>query len=331
MIGGVVGTALLLVSGTAGLVAGYLHLQHNIRTDHYGAVLEADPATRPPVRAGQDILLIGSDTRAGDDARYGDAEPAGPGRSDTTILLHVSADRRGAVGVSIPRDLMTEVPACRAADGTFTAPYFGMFNSAMETGGTACTVKSVEHLTGIRVDHVVTLDFVGFTKAVDALGGVPMHLDAPIDDGAARVRLPAGDVKLDGEQALGYVRARKSLGDGSDLQRIKRQQQFLAALAHTVDNDGLLTDPVRLYRVLDAVTKAVTTDPAIASLAGLLGLLRSLDAVWGHITFVTVPVTAYAPDPDRVTLDQPAADNLFASLTGTAAPGVTPSPAPSPR
>ncbi|MFF9338011.1 LCP family protein, partial [Streptomyces albogriseolus] len=259
-------------------------------------------------------LLIGSDSRAGaGNGAYG--KDSGTERSDTTILLHLSADRRSATAVSLPRDLMVDVPACRRRDGSRGEPMFAMFNYAFQTGGSACTVRTVEKLTGVRVDHHVVVDFSGFKDMVDAVDGVEVCLDEPIDDKAAKLRLPAGRVTLDGEQALGYVRARKSLGNGSDTDRMDRQQRFLSALVTKVRGNDVLLNPVKLYPVLDAATSSLTTDPALASLHGLYDLVRGLrDIPASRVRFLTVPREAYVHNANRDQLVQPAAEDLFRRL-----------------
>lgn len=305
-VGGLV--AVLLAAGGFGWWL-YDHLNGNIRTQDF-----ADQLTdRPPPTGAMNVLLVGSDSRAGDNSAYG-RDDGGGQRSDTTILLHVPEGRKTATAVSFPRDLMVNVPGCRTGTGVQRA-YFGQFNSAMEVGGVPCVAATVEKLTGARINHQITIDFTGFKKVVDALGGVPMHIDQPIDDKAAHLQLPAGDVNLDGEQALGFVRVRKSLGDGSDIQRIERQQAFLKALIRKVQNENLLTNPAKAYNVMDAATKAITTDSGINTLASLYDFANGLRAVpVDDIRFTTTPITSYAPDPNRVALRQPEARQLFTEL-----------------
>ncbi|WP_436775717.1 LCP family protein [Yinghuangia sp. YIM S09857] len=325
LVGIAAGLAVLLLA--AGGIAwwAYERLNGNIKTEDFAAKL-GDDKNRPVATEALNILLVGTDNRTGDNAQYG-SDVGDTQRSDTTILLHVPEGRKSALGVSFPRDLMVDVPSCQKADGTMSRAYFGMFNSAMEVGGTACTIKAVEQLTGVRVDHQVTVDFTGFKKLVDAMGGVPIHLDEPIDDKAAKLDLPAGDVTLNGEQALGFVRARKSIGDGSDLQRIERQQLFLTAMVAKVKNESLLTSPARLYGILDAATKAITTDPGLGSLRDLYDLLNSLKNIpQGAVTFETVPTATYAPDPNRVALVRPEADVQFARLRDESAAVVPDNP-----
>ncbi|MEU7698512.1 LCP family protein [Streptomyces sp. NPDC039028] len=305
----------------------YRKLDGNITTDTTAAdELRRYEKERPPAvaSAARNILLIGSDTRSGEGNRtYG--KDQGTQRSDTTILLHLSAGKKSATAVSVPRDLMVTIPGCRKADGTRTREQFAQFNWAFEFGGTACTIRTVEKLTGIRVDHHMVIDFRGFKKMVDAVDGVEVCLKEPVDDPAAKLKLPAGRQTLHGEQALGFVRARKSLGNGSDTERMDRQQQFLGALVSKVQSDGVLLNPTRLYPVLDAATKAITTDQGLDSLRDLYDLARSMRAIpTDRVQFLTVPRRPYTYDANRDELVQPAASQLFRQLREDRAVVVTP-------
>ncbi|CAL9519251.1 Polyisoprenyl-teichoic acid--peptidoglycan teichoic acid transferase TagU [Streptomyces sp. enrichment culture] len=311
------GVSLALVGAAAAGWAVYMKLEGNITPDEAAAAeLARFEKDRPTalVKDALNILLIGSDSRAGaENRRYG--RDPGTERSDTVILLHLSAARRSATAVSIPRDLMVDVPDCRRPDGSRSAPMFAQFNAAFEVGGSACTVRTAEKLTDIRVDHHVVVDFKGFKDMVDAVDGVEVCLNEPIDDKDAHLHLPAGQVTLDGEQALGYVRARKTLGDGSDTGRIERQQRFLGALVNKVRSNEILLNPVKLYPVLDAATSSLTTDPELASLRGLYELVRGLrDIPAEGVQFLTVPRESYAGDVNRDQLAQPAAGKLFERL-----------------
>ncbi|MER7709780.1 LCP family protein [Streptomyces werraensis] len=311
------GVSLALVGAAAAGWAVYMKLEGNITPDEAAAAeLARFEKDRPTalVKDALNILLIGSDSRAGaENRRYG--RDPGTERSDTVILLHLSAGRRSATAVSIPRDLMVDVPDCRRPDGSRSAPMFAQFNAAFEVGGSACTVRTAEKLTDIRVNHHVVVDFKGFKDMVDAVDGVEVCLNEPIDDKDAHLHLPAGQVTLDGEQALGYVRARKTLGDGSDTGRIERQQRFLGALVNKVRSNEILLNPVKLYPVLDAATSSLTTDPELASLRGLYELVRGLrDIPAEGVQFLTVPRESYAGDVNRDQLAQPAAGKLFERL-----------------
>ncbi|MEV6163003.1 LCP family protein [Streptomyces sp. NPDC052052] len=305
----------------------YRKLDGNIRADTSAAAeLRAYERERPAsvVRRAQNILLIGSDSRAGDNREYG-RDDGGSQRSDTTILLHLAADRKSVTAISLPRDLMVEIPVCHRADGTTTKKQFAQFNWAFSFGGTACTTRTVEKLTGIRIDHQMVIDFNGFKDMVDAVHGVEVCLKEPVDDADAHLKLPAGRHKLNGEQALGFVRARKSIGDGSDTERMDRQQQFLGALVNKVQSNGVLLNPTRLYPVLDAATKALTTDPGLASLRDLYRLVRELREVpTDQVQFLTVPRQPYAADPNRDELLQPDAERLFKRLREDAPVAVVP-------
>ncbi|MET7288488.1 LCP family protein [Streptomyces sp. NPDC005573] len=311
------GLAALLVAGAGSGWAVYAKLSGNITPDEAAArELARYERERPTalVRDAQNILLIGSDTRAGSgNAQYGRDE--GSERSDTTILLHLAADRRSATAVSLPRDLMVDMPGCLRPDGSRSDPSFAMFNHAFQVGGSACTIRTVEKLTGVRVDHHVVLDFSGFKDMVDAVDGVQVCLKEPVDDKAAKLKLAAGRVTLDGEQALGYVRARKSLGNGSDTERMERQQRFLGALVDKMQSNDVLLNPAKLYPVLDAATSSLTTDPELASLRGLYQLVRGLrDIPTEHVQFLTVPRESYVYNANRDQLVEPEAQKLFALL-----------------
>ncbi|MEV6574135.1 LCP family protein [Streptomyces sp. NPDC051577] len=323
------GAALLVLAGAGTGWWLYNKLDGNITEDTSAAAeLERYERERPThlANGSQNILLIGSDSRSGkENARYG--QDRGTQRSDTVILLHLPADRKSAAAVSIPRDLMTDVPSCLKADGQRTREQLAQFNWAFEWGGAACTIRTVEKLTGIRVDHHMVVDFNGFKQMVNAVGGVEVCLGRPVDDTEAKLRLPAGRHLLQGEQALGFVRARHSLGNGSDTDRMERQQQFLGSLVNKVQSNGVLLNPTRLYPLLDAATSSVTTDPGLASLRGLYELVRGVRNIpTEHVTFLTVPRRPYPSNPNRDELVQPDATRLFGQLRADEPLKVTPPP-----
>ncbi|MCL7021336.1 LCP family protein, partial [Vibrio vulnificus] len=170
-------------------------------------------------------------------------------RSDTLMILHIAENREWATVVSIPRDSWVEIPACDMGDGVMSDPHHAKINESYALGGingdaggaAACTIRTLEQNTGLRIENFVSLDFLGFKDMVDALGGVDMCLDEPIDDVKAHVTLDAGCQTLNGEDALGFVRVRYSVGDGSDIGRIERQQEFMNALAEKAQSK--LTSP----------------------------------------------------------------------------------------
>ncbi|NUR89357.1 MAG: LCP family protein [Nonomuraea sp.] len=252
--------------------------------------------TRPVNVTGvQNVLVIGSDTREGANSAYG--RPQGR-RADTMLIVHIPADRGKATVVSLPRDSLVKIPKCGANPASVN-----MLNSAYSAGGVTCARATVEHLTGMRVDHYVELDFAGFKKMVDALGGVEVTLPRPVDDKAAKLKLPAGRSMLNGEQALGYVRLRR-YGDGSDVQRIKRQQALMLSMLKRVK-----TRPEALRGFLSATREAIRTDFDLESMYKLATQLQG-----SKVGFATVPWKPAPTDPNRIVWKQPEAQRLFDQL-----------------
>ena len=307
---------LLVVVATGGFFV-YQHLNRNITVEDVAPDIGPDRPTEQAVegpRKPVDILLLGSDTRKGQGGSIGGDTP---GLSDATILLHVSADRKRTYGVSLPRDAMVQRPACKRKDGQGTAPAeLSMFNAAYAVGGPACTIKTVEQLTGIRVEHFVVIDFKGFKKMVDALGGVEVCVPREVNDTTGNIYLPAGTYNVKGQRALDYVRVRHDIGtsENGDIGRMRRQQTFLAAMVNKAVSAGTLLNPVRLYKFLDEATKSLTTDPGLGSIGKMRSLSSSLDGInLDQVKFLTVPFEAYEPDPNRLQW-APDADRLWAQL-----------------
>jgi LCP family protein required for cell wall assembly len=256
------------------------------------------------------ILVMGSDSRVGAGNDLDGQTDIGE-RSDTTILVHVSADRKTVYGVSLPRDAMVARPECENDDGeTVPAADPVIFNDAFSQAGPTCTVAQVEALTGIYIDHYVTLDFNGFKDMVEAVHGVTVCIPEDIDDSAHGITFEAGTQELDGQQALDYVRERSSTPN-ADIGRMKRQQAFLASMVNKVVSAGTLTRPSRVYNFLRAATGSIVTDPGLSSLSDLVHLaweFRRTDL--DHISFITVPFEAYPGDPNRLQW-APAAKGLW--------------------
>jgi LCP family protein required for cell wall assembly len=299
--------ALVIVLVAVGIGVAWRHLNGNIKTE--------DASLKPSAMSGkQDILFIGSDSRAGGNESLGGGDVSGA-RSDTTMVFDSPADRRKATEVSIPRDSMVQIPACTTSGGATAAANFGMFNSAFSEGGAPCTVKTVESLTGLTLTHYIAIDFEGVVGVVNAIGGVKVCVTQAIDDTDSGLNIPAGTSTLDGDQALAFVRLRHSVGDGSDLERIQRQQYFVDQLESQVRAAGLITDPVKLYKVLDAATSSITTDPGLGTVADLYDLAQTLnDIPDGKTDYVTVPNEPYPANTDRVIWSEPDATNLWNSL-----------------
>ncbi|MFF8317273.1 LCP family protein [Streptomyces bobili] len=262
------------------------------------------------------ILVLGSDSRSGaENQALGGGDSSGA-RSDTAMVVHIDAGRTSATVVSIPRDTLVTRPSCPLpSGGSAEVSYGAMFNSAYSLGGPVCAVKTVETLTDVRMDHFVEVDFTGFAKLVDALGGVTVTTTEDIEDEDSHLSLAAGTHHLDGERALALARTRHGIGDGSDLGRIGLQQTLVKALLEQISSTDLLTSPTRLYRVADAVTGSLTTDTGLDSLAQLMELGQSLQGLSAaNVTTVTLPVRPAPSDPNRVVPDEPEASDLWESL-----------------
>ncbi|MGI4896622.1 MAG: LCP family protein [Janthinobacterium lividum] len=326
--GVLVAALVLAVVATGGVTYAVYRLQGNIQAQDLTDLLGSRPtdaATVDPTTGNNavNILVMGSDSRDladGTGDEYGGAVADPGARSDTTLLVHLSADRRSATMVSIPRDSMVQIPACRLADGTSTPAQLGMFNKAFSLGGAACTITTVESLTNVRIDNYGVIDFSGFRSMIDALGGVTICTPDAIDDTASNLHLTAGTHDVDGESALAYARVRH-IGDGSDISRINRQQALMSSMVQKLTSSQILRRPDKLYSFLSAATKSVTTDSGLASLSEVASLATSLQKMPAEgVQFVTVPTQVYPPDKNRVQWT-PAADTLWDQIrTDTAAP-----------
>ncbi|GAA4900523.1 LCP family protein [Streptomyces coeruleoprunus] len=291
--------AALVVVGGGGAGFAYVKLNGNIETVDINTQL-GDNRPANVDNGSMDILVLGSDSRAGANAEYGRDE--GGARSDTAMVVHVYEGHKKASVVSIPRDTLITRPECTDEDGkTVPAEYRAMFNTAYEVGGPACAVKTVEHMSGIRMDHFVEVDFTGFKRIIDELGGVRITTTQPIQDKSSHLDLAAGTHTLDGEQALGLVRTRKGVGDQSDLGRIQLQQAFVKALLDQVKRVGVFTSPQKLWGLADSATKAIRPDSeldTVKELADFAGGLSDLGA--DDVQMITLPVLYDQADPNRV-------------------------------
>ncbi|WP_373413207.1 LCP family protein [Streptomyces sp. NRRL B-24085] len=316
-----------LVAGCAAAGWAYWHLNSNIKSVDINSALGDDrPAKATPTPSASDaaplptesvnILVLGSDSRSGrENQALGGGSSTGA-RSDTAMVVHIDAGRTTATVVSIPRDTLVTRPSCPLESGGDTAVSYGaMFNSAYAVGGPVCAVKTVESITDVRMDHYIEIDFSGFARLVNALGGVTVTTDEDIDDADSHLTLKAGTHHLDGKQALALARTRHGIGDGSDLGRIGLQQRLVKALLEQISSTSLLTSPAKLYSVADAVTGSLTTDTGLDSLTELTTLGESLKGLAADdVKTVTMPVVTAPSDPNRVVAEEPAASELWESL-----------------
>ncbi|GGW76043.1 LytR family transcriptional regulator [Streptomyces lucensis JCM 4490] len=315
--------AFVMVAGAAGVYLYLKHLDANITTtDTAGATSDSFSKDKA-----FNILVIGTDKRQGKgDSGYGDVGSVG--HADTTILLHVAEDRSNATALSIPRDLITDIPPCptRQQDGslkTIQSTQGIRFNTSLGQLGRdpGCTVRTVKKLgEGLKVDHFMMADFNAVKTLTTAVGGVDVCLDHAVKDGKSHLDLPAGPSKIEGEQALAFVRTRYSWGNFGDLDRIKVQQQFLGALFRKMKSDSTLTSPGRLMDLAETATKALTVDKGIGHITTLKDVAMELKKVPPkNITFLTLPVRDNPADGKihkTVVEDVAPARQIFAMIKG---------------
>ncbi|MEV6804316.1 LCP family protein [Streptomyces sp. NPDC051129] len=285
--------AFVLVAVSA---AGYLYIKH--LNDNITSVSDDGASTGGFSKdEAINILLIGTDKRTGEgNEGYGDAGSVG--HADTTILLHVSKDRSNATALSIPRDLITDIPDCptRQEDGSekvIPGSQGVRFNTSLgqDDRTPSCTMRTVTELTGIKPDDFMVADFNAVKTLTEAVGGVDVCLAKDIDDPDSHLKLSKGTHRISGEQALAFVRTRHSVGFGGDLSRIGLQQQFLGALMRKLKGNDTLTSPTKMVKLAEAGTKALTVDDKLDDIGKLkdLGLeLGKLDPK--NLAFTTVPV-----------------------------------------
>ncbi|MYR96445.1 LytR family transcriptional regulator [Streptomyces sp. SID4937] len=312
-------TAFLVVSASLGAYILYEKLNGNIDSIDIG-----DQGSKNVVSEGpMNILIIGTDKRTGKgNEGYGDK--GSEGHADTTILFHVSEDRTNATAMSIPRDLMTEIPECetKKPDGTTTTipgTPNERFNTSLGQNGRnpGCTMKTVENITGVKPDHFMMVDFNAVKELTTAVGGVEVCMAKPVDDPKSHLKLKQGKSKVEGEMALALLRTRHSFGNESDLDRIKVQQQFLASMIREMKSSDTLTNPKKLYTLADAATNALTVDTGIGDAKKLMTLAQEIGKVdTKNVTFLTMPVidNPAEPTPITVVVDPVKGEQLFAML-----------------
>ncbi|MGW0939019.1 LCP family glycopolymer transferase [Streptomyces sp. NPDC002666] len=298
--------AFLLVAVSAGGYWLYQHFNGNLSSVDIGDRGNKDVVT---ANAPLNILVIGTDKRTGEgNEGYGDAGSVG--HADTNILFHVSKDRTNATAVSIPRDLMTNIPDCKAkqedgSEKTIPGTQNVRFNTSLGQDGRdpGCTMDTVKELTGLKVDHFMMVDFNAVKTLSTAVGGVKICLAHAVKDEKSHLDLPAGPNTVQGEDALAFVRTRHAYANGSDLDRIKGQQQFIGSMIREMKSNDTLTSPKKLFKLADAATKALTVDSAIDSVPKLTTLAKELTKIdTKNITFVTLPVIDNPAEPKPITV-----------------------------
>lgn len=304
----VVAIALVAVSLTA-------YLKYRSIWDSIGRIQVVGLGHRPPqLNPAMNVLVIGSDTRAGANRQFG-AGIAGQ-RSDTIMILHIASGGHNVVVLSIPRDSAVPVLACPPEAGTAgQADQPGQveqINATFANGGPGCLWKTVEQTTRVRLDHFIEINFTGFEKIIDDIGGVSICLPFPVHDSQSKLNLSAGRHHVRGAQALAFWRARY-IGEGSDLQRIRRDQYLMASLLQGLKHSDLASSPSLLIRVVTDAARYMTTDSGL-SLPAMIGIATSLQGLHSSaVQFIELPTVPYAANPNWVSW--PASDSrLFGEI-----------------
>ncbi len=262
------------------------------------------------------MLLIGSDTRANQgDTNYGKSEAE---LADVLILLHINQARTNAVALSFPRDLMVSMPECPNPEGgdPYPAKEYVQINATLNYGGPACTLLTVQKLTGVRIPYLAMIDFKGVIAMSSAVGGGKVCVAEDINDRYSKLTLPAGEHTLIGDQALAFLRTRHGVGDGSDLSRISNQQVFLTSLVRKLKDEGAFTNPFTMLRLGTAAIENMVLSRSLTDLGVMFGIAREVNDVdLDKIVFLKLPVYGLSGDyAGRVGLASERANLLFEKI-----------------
>ncbi|MGI9005353.1 MAG: LCP family protein [Streptosporangiaceae bacterium] len=283
-------------------------------------VSRIDTKQRPPRYTNAlNILLLGSDTRSG--ANGGIGGRVGCNCSDTVMIAHISPGHKNITVVSIPRDTVVPLYACtpwRGTPGQQADKYaVERINATLAAGGPECVRETVEQQTGIYINDVMQLDFTGFERVINDVGGVNVCLPFAIHNTITATEgsgldLKAGRHHIDGRVALEFWRTRYNVADGSDIARIARDQYLMAQIVKGVLHSGLLHDPAKIYTVIGDIARSMTTDASDSELLHIATSLRGISS--RDVQFITAPWQSYPYDPNEVQFAQPQADAVFWAL-----------------
>jgi len=307
-------SAALIVAGYAVVSIGSEFKTNGITlTDANGHAIVTPKNLKGPIN----MLLVGSDTRAGQGGGFGTGITSN--LADVIILLHVSANRKNAVAMSFPRDLMVPWPACPSTSGGsgYLPQSLGQINATIANGGPGCTLLTVESITGLTIPYLAMINFTGVIEMSNAIGGVTVCVANPIHDTYTHLDLTAGEHTLQGLEALQFLRTRHGIGDGSDLSRISNQQVYMSSLFRKVKSSGVLTNPVYLYSLANAAARNMTLSSNLTDLNVLVGMAGAFRHVSpDNMTFLQVPTMGGLPAPNqgRVQLVQDQAQVIFDKL-----------------
>jgi LCP family protein required for cell wall assembly len=316
-IGGLLVKGLAAVLGATIAVAGISvwDISNTIRAN--GIELQGPKITAADLDGPINMLLIGSDSRAGQDKKiFGDDTSV---LADVQILLHISADRKNAVALSFPRDLLVPWPACPSTSGGsgYLPQSLGQINATIANGGPGCSLLTIEQLTGVKIPYLATINFSGVIEMSNAIGGVDVCVARPIHDRYTFLNLEAGNHNLKGMEALQFLRTRHGVGDGSDLSRISNQQVFLTSLLRKIKSEGVLNNPIQLYSLANAAARNMQLSTSLTDVNVMIGIASALKSVdLDKMTFLQVPAHGGLPAPysGRVMPNYDQANLIFQKL-----------------
>jgi LCP family protein required for cell wall assembly len=332
-----VGAVVIVAAGTLGA-----YLKYRAVYDSITRVTVPSTALghRPPVYSTNalNILVYGDDSRAGLTPHEQYVLRTGHDQSnntDTIMLVHISPGRHQLTVISIPRDTMVPVYECDSGPG-YTGQQANpggavQINSLLQIGGATCLWKTVEQMTGVRIDHFIGIGMLGFVKVVNDLGGVNVCVPFSVKDPVSGLNLKTGEQHITGIQALAFWRTREDLGDGSDLQRIQRDQFMSAQVIKGVLHSGLLDNPIRLLRIVSDAAASMTTDAGM-TVSDLVQIGQSFRNLSGqNVQFITMPNEPWTQNANRVQPMQPQAGEVFGAIArDMTVPKVSTTPGPSP-
>ncbi|QAV70900.1 LytR family transcriptional regulator [Salinibacterium sp. UTAS2018] len=286
--------AVVLVSGAAVGAVAFDSIYGQRDTVSLVGETDGPPPQIGSFEGGFNILIAGSDTRAGQSGIGGSADSDSGELNDVNMILHVAADRQSAVAISFPRDMVMGIPECPSTDGEYTKYYSTEpLNTALSYGGLACVALTLSEFTGLDIQFAGLITFTGVIEMTNAIGGVPVCIDGPLIDPEADINLPeAGTYTLKGEEALGFLRSRHGVGDGSDLTRISSQQVYLSSMVRTLKSSDTLGDYKKLYNLADAAIANMQLSNSLADVPTMVSIALALkDIPLERVQFVQYPGT----------------------------------------
>ncbi len=291
----VMGATLVVILLSAGSVGAIVINSLTSKTQTV-TIIQATEGPIPEIGAiegGFNILIVGSDSRENSGGIGGSVEDESAVLNDVNMLLHVSQDQTNAVAISFPRDMVVGIPECPWDDGSGDTKGYSTepLNVALYYGGLNCVAMTISELTGLPIQFAGIITFEGVIKMSDAIGGVDVCITGPMIDPYTQINLPAaGTYKLQGFEALAFLRSRHGVGDGSDLTRISSQQVYLSSLVRTLKSADTLSDPKKLYNLAAAALESMKLSTSLANASTMVSIALALkDIPLERVTFVQYP------------------------------------------